>query len=94
MRQAQPPDRTCSLQPDGNVLVMAWHNHKLRDDRPDDRPRADRVRRRRGLRGRRRAGRDGALFRQPKALTLDEAGNLYILDQQNFRVRMIDARRA
>jgi serine/threonine-protein kinase len=32
-----------------------------------------------------------ALFKQPKALELDGDGNAYILDQQNFRIRMIDA---
>jgi sugar lactone lactonase YvrE len=40
------------------------------------------------------AGDDGpcakALFKQPKSLAADGDGNLYISDQQNFRVRRID----
>lgn len=75
---------------DGKVLVMAWHNHKLRQIDPA----TGRVRIIAGG-GAGYAG-DGAtmataLFRQPKALELDDAGNMYILDQANFRVRRIDA---
>lgn len=75
--------------PDGQVLVMAWHNHKLRTVDPDT-----------GMvkivcgRGAGFAGdggpASGAIFKQPAALTMDDEGNLYIGDQQNFRVRMID----
>lgn len=74
---------------DGKVLVMAWHNHKLREVDP--------------LTGRVRIlagavagyGGDGssastATFRQPKSLELDGGGNMFILDQQNFRIRRID----
>jgi hypothetical protein len=74
---------------DGAILMMAWHNHKLR--------RVDPVT---GLvtivagGGAGFAGDGGpaakALFKQPKALAADGAGNLYIGDQQNFRVRRID----
>src|SRR5690606_40332169 len=76
--------------PDGKVLVMAWHNHKLREVDPA----TGNVRIVAGG-GAGYAG-DGALlatalFRQPKALEYDAAGNLYILDQQNFRVRKVDA---
>jgi len=75
---------------DGKVLVMAWHNHKLREIDPA----TGHVRIVAGA-GAGYAG-DGALletalFRQPKALELDAAGNLYILDQQNFRVRKVEA---
>jgi streptogramin lyase len=74
---------------DGKVLVMAWHNHKLREIDPA----TGLVRIVAGA-GAGYAG-DGALletalFRQPKALERDAAGNLYILDQQNFRVRKVD----
>lgn len=76
--------------PDGKVLVMAWHNHKLRQIDPA----TGRVR----ILGGAGAGfagdgmpLDQVLFRQPKALERDAAGNLYILDQQNFRVRKVDA---
>ncbi|HVK78351.1 MAG TPA: hypothetical protein VM734_33830 [Kofleriaceae bacterium] len=74
---------------DGKVLVMAWHNHKLREIDPA----TGRVRILAGA-GAGYAGDGGpaatALFRQPKALEADPDGNLYILDQQNFRVRKID----
>jgi sugar lactone lactonase YvrE len=75
---------------DGKVLVMAWHNHKLRELDPA----TGRVRILAG--GGAGYSGDGAtmataLFRQPKALELDDAGNMYILDQANFRVRRIDA---
>jgi len=75
--------------PSGQVLLMAWHNHKLRTIDPET-----------GMvkiicgRGAGFAGdggpASGALFKQPSALALDEEGNLYIGDQQNFRVRKID----
>ena len=78
--------------PDGKVLIMAWHNHKLRQLDPV----TGRVRIVAGG-GAGYAGDNGAalgtatLFRQPKALERDPAsGDLYILDQQNFRVRKID----
>lgn len=75
---------------DGKVLVMAWHNHKVREIDPA----TGNVRIVAGA-GAGYAG-DGALyetalFRQPKALEYDTAGNLYLLDQQNFRVRKVDA---
>ncbi len=73
----------------GKVLVMAWHNHKLREVDPA----TGHVRIVAGA-GAGYAG-DGAtiataLFKQPKGLELDEAGNMYILDQQNFRIRKIE----
>jgi hypothetical protein len=74
---------------DGKVLVMAWHNHKLREIDPA----TGHVRIVAGA-GAGYAG-DGAttmtaLFRQPKGLELDADGNMFILDQQNFRVRKIE----
>src|SRR3954470_9192359 len=73
----------------GKILVMAWHNHKLREVDPV----TGRVRILAGG-GAGFAG-DGmplatAVFKQPKALEADAAGNLYILDQQNFRIRKVD----
>lgn len=77
------------VEADGKILVMAWHNHKLREVDPA----TGRVRILAGA----GAGFTGdgmpyalATFRQPKGLEADEAGNLYILDQQNFRIRKID----
>jgi hypothetical protein len=76
--------------PGGEVLIMAWHNHKLRSVDPD----TGMVRILSG-RGAGFIGDGGpaatALFKQPSALVLDDDGNLYIGDQQNFRVRRIDA---
>lgn len=76
--------------PDGRILLMAWHNHKLRIIDPATK----RVKILAGA-GAGFAG-DGmpapmARFRQPKGLEIDTAGNRYILDQQNFRIRMIDS---
>jgi DNA-binding beta-propeller fold protein YncE len=75
---------------DGAILLMAWHNHKLRRIDPD----TSQVTILAGA-GAGFAGDEGpcnkALFKQPKSLTSDEDGNLYIGDQQNFRVRRIDA---
>lgn len=77
-------------EPNGKVLVMAWHNHKLREVDPA----TGTVRILAGA-GPGFAGdgmaMGGALFKQPKALERDAAGNLYILDQQNFRIRKVDA---
>jgi hypothetical protein len=74
---------------DGAILMMAWHNHKLRRIDPET-----------GLvtivagGGAGFAGDGGpaakALFKQPKSLTADASGNVYIGDQQNFRVRRVD----
>ncbi|HEY3500430.1 MAG TPA: hypothetical protein VGK73_37315 [Polyangiaceae bacterium] len=76
--------------PDGSILMMAWHNHKLRRIDPD----TGRVWIVAGA-GAGFAGDGGplasAVFKQPKALTGDAEGNLYIGDQQNFRVRKVDA---
>ncbi|HUS28445.1 MAG TPA: hypothetical protein VMZ53_08050 [Kofleriaceae bacterium] len=76
-------------EPDGKVLVMAWHNHKLREVDPATGHVHIVAGGGAGYSG------DGAtiataLFKQPKALELDAAGNMFILDQQNFRIRKIE----
>jgi hypothetical protein len=77
------------LAKDGAILVMAWHNHKLRRIDPE----TSQVTILAGA-GAGFAGDGGpcgkALFKQPKSLSSDADGNLYIGDQQNFRVRRID----
>jgi hypothetical protein len=75
---------------DGTLLVMAWHNHKLR--RLDPITLRSRIECGAGA-GYRGDGGDAkqALFRQPKALTLGPNGERYIVDQQNWRIRKIDA---
>lgn len=75
---------------DGTILLMAWHNHKLRKVDPDT-----------GLVNLISGGGAGfkgdggpcakALFKQPSRLALDEHENVFVLDQQNQRIRMIEA---
>jgi len=75
--------------PDGKLLLLAWHNHKLRTYDPAT-----------GLvlvmcgRGAGFVGDGGpaadALLNQPQQGALDSQGNLYILDQRNQRIRKID----
>jgi len=78
-----------AIDSDGTLLVMAWHNHKLRKLDPETLRVTIECGRGAGFAG------DGgpaalALFRQPKALELGPLGERYILDQQNFRIRKID----
>jgi hypothetical protein len=75
---------------DGTLLVMAWHNHKLRTLNPETLMAHIECGAGPGFRG------DGlpasqALFKQPRALELGPEGERYIVDQQNFRIRRIDA---
>ncbi|MFT3712318.1 MAG: hypothetical protein QM817_32125 [Archangium sp.] len=74
---------------DGSMLIMAWHNHKLRKITPDGRVHII-AGAGAGFSGD-GAMATGALFKQPKALEVDAQNNMYILDQQNFRIRKIDA---
>lgn len=80
---------TDMAQRNGKVLLMAWHNHKLREINPDN----DHVRIVAGG-GAGYTGDGGnmamATFKQPKGLELDADGNAFILDQQNFRIRKIE----
>jgi DNA-binding beta-propeller fold protein YncE len=77
-------------QPDGNVLVVGWHNHKLLTVSPDDGFVQVVCGGGAGFAGDGALAASGALFRQVQDASFDEAGNLYIVDQQNGRVRMID----
>lgn len=75
-------------KPDGTILLMAWHNHKLRQIDPA----AGTVRiLGGGGSGYAEGPLSSALFKQPSRLTLDEAGNMYIVDQGNGRIRKVDA---
>jgi serine/threonine-protein kinase len=78
------------LAPDGAVMIVGWHNHKLL--RVD--PLSGWVQVACGG-GAGFAGDGGpakmALFKQPMDASVDEDGNIYVVDQQNWRVRKIDA---
>ncbi|HLU66038.1 MAG TPA: hypothetical protein VKZ63_07170 [Kofleriaceae bacterium] len=73
---------------DGTVLLMAWHNHKLRRIDPETGTVTIDCGGGGGFAG------DGgpaeqALFKQPNKLARAADGTLYITDQQNQRVRRI-----
>lgn len=77
-----------AFQPDGTVIFAAWHNHKIRKIDPATGMVVVLYGRGAGFAG------DGGTpldvrFNQPKAILLDDAGTLYVLDQRNFRVRAI-----
>lgn len=78
------------LQPDGRVLVIAWHNHKLLSVDPD----AEQVEvvcgRGAGFAGDGMPAASSALFKQVVDGAYDDEGRIYLVDQQNQRVRMID----
>lgn len=72
---------------DGSILVMAWHNHKIRQIDPA----SGRVRIIAGAgAGYLDGPLDAALFRQPSRFAVDQAGNLYVIDQGNLRIRKVD----
>jgi sugar lactone lactonase YvrE len=76
-------------QTDGSVLVVAWHNHKLLTVDPNSGFVKVVCGGGAGFAGDDGPAAMGALFKQLNDATMDEAGNLYLLDQQNFRIRMI-----
>jgi sugar lactone lactonase YvrE len=75
--------------PDGSVVVAAWHNHKVR--RLD--PLSGRVTVLAGA-GPGKTGDGGpaseALLSQPKSVVCDPAGNIYVTDSRNQRIRRIE----
>jgi DNA-binding beta-propeller fold protein YncE len=86
---ARPENATLDAQ--GNLVIVDEYNHRIR-----------RVDRRTGIistiagSGRKGFGGDGgsaldAAFDQPEGIAADTAGNLYIGDTQNNRIRRIDA---
>ncbi|PRQ07881.1 hypothetical protein [Enhygromyxa salina] len=78
------------LQPDGKVLVVAWHNHKLLTVDPDTGFVTVVCGKGAGYAGDGELAANSALFKQLNDATFDDAGNLYIVDQQNERIRKID----
>jgi len=79
------------LNTDGSLIVVGWHNHKLLNVDVDTGYTKVMCGGGAGFAGDGNPAAMGALFKQLNDATMDEAGNIYILDQQNFRIRMIDA---
>lgn len=77
------------LAEDGSVVLVAWHNHKLLTIDPDTGWVKVVCGKGAGFAGDGGPA-SGALFKQPNDATFDDDGNLYIADQQNFRIRRID----
>lgn len=75
--------------PDGTMVFAAWHNNKIRHMD------ANGIVKVLGGDGYGFQGDEGpayaAVFNQPKALAIDEDGNIYTNDQRNQRIRKIDA---
>lgn len=78
------------LQPDGDVLVVGWHNHKLLTVDVETAFVKVVCGGGAGYAGDGELASSSALFKQLSDATYDEDGNLYIVDQQNERIRMID----
>ncbi len=76
--------------PDGSVLVVAWHNHKLLTVDPEDGFVKVVCGGGAGYAGDGELAAQSALFRQINDASYDEDENLYIVDQQNERLRKID----
>lgn len=77
------------FEPDGTLLFTAWHNHKLRHIDAEGRVLVMSGRGG-GFAGDGQAA-SGALFNQPKSIVRNAAGEIFVLDQRNFRIRKIGA---
>ena len=77
------------LGANGHVTVVAWHNHKLLDVDNDTGFVKVLCGGGAGFAGDGGPAAMGTLFRQINDAAADEAGNLYLLDQANGRVRQI-----
>ncbi len=75
---------------DDTVLIVAWHNHKLLTVDPESGFVRVVCGGGAGFAGDGEQADTSALFKQPNDATFDEDGNLYIVDQQNERIRRID----
>lgn len=75
---------------DGDVLLVAWHNHKLLNIESDTGWVTIISGSGAGFAGDGGPAAEGALFKQPNDAVLADDGSLYIVDQQNQRIRKID----
>jgi sugar lactone lactonase YvrE len=74
--------------PDGDIVIVAWHNHKLREiDSVDGRVRV--LSGRGGGFGGDGGIADAAVYNQPAHAVLDPNGNLLMVDQRNQRIRLL-----
>lgn len=79
-------------RPDGSLVLVSWHNHKLRHFDPDTG-----MAYVMGGRGAGYAGDGGPLsdpmlrFNQPSGGAIDDDGNIYLIDQRNQVIRKISA---
>lgn len=76
--------------PDGGMLLVSWHNHKIRHYDPETGMVYIACGSAPGHKG------DGGPFRpalldQPQAIALADDGSMYILDQRNQVIRKVDA---
>jgi sugar lactone lactonase YvrE len=76
--------------PDGKLLLVSWHNHKLRSFDPATGLVQVLCGRGAGFSGDGASFHD-ALLNQPSAVRFDPQGRLYILDQRNQRIRRISS---
>lgn len=74
--------------PDARLLVVSWHNHKLRIYDPDTGLVTVACGRGAGFDG--DGDLDAVRFNQPSAAAFGPDGSLYVLDQRNQRIRRID----
>lgn len=74
----------------GRLLLMAWHNHKLRVWDPETELVTVMCGRGAAYAGDGSADLGTVRFNQPKAIVRASDGTLYILDQRNFLVRRIE----
>jgi DNA-binding beta-propeller fold protein YncE len=79
------------FDPQGNLYLMAWHNHKVRVWDPETELVTVMCGRGGGYGGDGSTDLSTVRFNQPKALVRATDGTLYILDQRNFLIRRIDA---
>lgn len=77
--------------PDGKLLLVAWHNHKLRVFDPATGKAYVMLGRGAGFAGDGLPVNADTRLNQPSAVRYDKNGNLFILDQRNERIRKISA---
>lgn len=78
------------LSPQGQLIVVAWHNHKLLNVDIDTGFTKVMCGGGAGFAGDGMPAGSTTLFKQIQDASLDEDGNIYLVDQQNARVRQID----